>query len=307
MMAEDRKSDVVLVVDDSAETLGMLSQALDEEGLTVLIALDGEQAINIASKMTPDIILLDAIMPNIDGFETCRRMKQNAGLKNTPIIFMTGLSDTEHIVMGLEAGGVDYISKPINPQELVARMRVHLANARMTQSARVALDNAGQNIFTTDSVGQMLWATPQVFALFEAALADSKWLETMLAPLLRSWLDRTPEQGHKLSLDAPLKKLQCKYLGEVSANEHLFRLFEEDGGSDEDVLKKTFALTEREAEVLLWIAHGKTNREIAQILDMSPRTVNKHLEQVFKKLGVENRTAAASVAIRLLSEAGRLG
>ena len=307
MMANEQKSDVVLVVDDSAETLGMLSQALDEEGLTVLIALDGEQAINIASKMTPDIILLDAIMPNIDGFETCRRMKQNASLKNTPIIFMTGLSDTEHIVMGLEAGGVDYISKPINPQELVARMRVHLANARMTQSARVALDNAGQNIFTTDSNGQMLWATPQVFALFEAALADSKWLETMLAPLLRSWLDRTPEQGHKLAMDAPLKKLQCKYLGEVSANEHLLRLFEEDGGSDEDVLKKSFALTDREAEVLLWIAHGKTNREIAQILDMSPRTVNKHLEQVFKKLGVENRTAAASVAIRLLSETGRLG
>lgn len=307
MIANEQKSDVVLVVDDSAETLGMLSQALDEEGLTVLIALDGEQAINIASKMTPDIILLDAIMPNIDGFETCRRMKQNANLKNTPIIFMTGLSDTEHIVMGLEAGGVDYISKPINPQELVARMRVHLANARMTQSARVALDNAGQNIFTTDSSGQMLWATPQVFALFEAALADSKWLESMLAPLLRSWLDRAPEQGHKLAMDAPLKKLQCKYLGEVSANEHLFRLFEEDGGSDEDVLKKSFALTDREAEVLLWIAHGKTNREIAQILEMSPRTVNKHLEQVFKKLGVENRTAAASVAIRLLSETGRLG
>ena len=307
MIANEQKSDVVLVVDDSAETLGMLSQALDEEGLTVLIALDGEQAINIASKMTPDIILLDAIMPNIDGFETCRRMKQNANLKNTPIIFMTGLSDTEHIVMGLEAGGVDYISKPINPQELVARMRVHLSNARMTQSARVALDNAGQNIFTTDSSGQMLWATPQVFALFEAALADSKWLESMLAPLLRSWLERAPEQGHKMALGAPLKKLQCKYLGEVSANEHLFRLFEEDGGSDEDVLKKSFALTDREAEVLLWIAHGKTNREIAQILDMSPRTVNKHLEQVFKKLGVENRTAAASVAIRLLSETGRLG
>ncbi|MGB1062480.1 MAG: response regulator, partial [Ketobacter sp.] len=136
MIPNENKSDVVLVVDDSAETLGMLSQVLDEEGLTVLIALDGEQAINIAGKMTPDIVLLDAIMPNIDGFETCRRMKQDANLKNTPIIFMTGLSDTEHIVMGLEAGGVDYIAKPINPQELVARMRVHLSNARMTQSAR---------------------------------------------------------------------------------------------------------------------------------------------------------------------------
>ena len=90
MIPNENKSDVVLVVDDSAETLGMLSQVLDEEGLTVLIALDGEQAINIAGKMTPDIVLLDAIMPNIDGFETCRRMKQDANLKNTPIIFMTG-------------------------------------------------------------------------------------------------------------------------------------------------------------------------------------------------------------------------
>lgn len=105
MKASKTTPDVVLIVDDSAETLSMLSQALDEEGLTVLIALDGEQAINIAGKMTPDIILLDAIMPNMDGFETCRKMKQQPNLKNTPIIFMTGLSDTEHIIMGLESGG----------------------------------------------------------------------------------------------------------------------------------------------------------------------------------------------------------
>jgi len=301
------RSDVALVVDDSAETLAMLSQVLDEEGLTVLIALDGEQAINIASKMIPDIILLDAIMPNMDGFETCRRLKQQSGLKNIPIIFMTGLSDTEHIVMGLEAGGVDYVAKPINPPELVARMRVHLNNARMTQSARMALDTAGQNIFTTDDSGTMLWATPQVFALFELAMADTRWLESTLAPQLRQWLERAPEQGRRLTLEAPQKKLQCKYLGEVNAHEHLFRLFEEDGDSDTDLLRKNFSLTEREGEVLFWIANGKTNREIAQILEMSPRTVNKHLEQVFKKMGVENRTAAASAAIRLLSEHGRLG
>lgn len=307
MSFTENKSDVVLVVDDSAETLGMLSQVLDEEGLTVLIALDGEQAINIASKMTPDIILLDAIMPNIDGFETCRRMKLKSSLKNIPIIFMTGLSDTEHMVMGLEAGGVDYVAKPINPQELVARMRVHLSNARMTQSARVALDTAGQNIFTTDQNGKMLWATPQVFELFETALADSRWLEGILAPMLRSWLQHVPEQGRKITLDAPVKRLQCKYLGEINAHEHLFRLFEEDGSSDSDILRKAYNLTERESEVLLWIANGKTNREIAQILEMSPRTVNKHLEQVFKKMGVENRTSAASSSIRLLSESGRLG
>ncbi len=299
--------DVALVVDDSPETLAMLSQVLDQAGLTVLIALDGDQAINIAEKMTPDIILLDAIMPNRDGFETCKLIKQEAHLKNIPIIFMTGLSDTEHIVKGLEAGGVDYVTKPINPQELVARIRVHLANARMTQSARAALDNAGQTIFTTDGDGSMLWGTPQVFALFESGLADSQWLTTILAPKLKSWLSHNPDQGRKLELDTPLRKLECKYMGEVGNNEHLFKLFDSEGASDSDILKSAFKLTGREAEVLLWIANGKTNREIAQILDMSPRTVNKHLEQVFKKIGVENRTAAASVSIRLLSEHGRLG
>lgn len=307
MMSIRQPSDVVLVIDDSADTLSMLSQALDEAGLTVLIALDGEQGINIARKMHPDIILLDALMPMMDGFETCRRLKQEATLKNIPVIFMTGLSDTEHIVMGLEAGGVDYVTKPVNPPELVARMKVHLSNARMTQSARAALDTAGQNIFTTDNDGHMQWGTPQVFALFESGLAESRWLESIMAPMLRNWLSHKPEAGQKLLLEAPIKKLQCKYLGEVSSSEHLFKLFDVEGVSDADLLKKAFSLTEREAEVLLWIAHGKTNRDIAQILEMSPRTVNKHLEQVFRKMGVENRTAAASGAIRLLSQNDRLG
>jgi len=153
----------------------------------------------------------------------------------------------------------------------------------------------------------MQWGTPQVFALFEATLADTQWLEDILAPRMRTWLAHHPESGSKLILDAPLGNLQCKYMGELSPNEHLFKLFSSADVSDAELFTKAFNLTVREAEVLLWIAHGKTNREIAQILEMSPRTVNKHLEQVFKKMGVENRTAAASVSIRMLSESGRLG
>ena len=135
---------VVLVVDDAIDSIHMLNDVLEDAAFTVLVALEGAQALTITQNITPDIILLDAIMPNMDGFETCRRLKQNPDLANVPIIFMTGLSDTEHVVMGLGAGGVDYITKPINAEELVARMRVHLTNARMTQSARSALDTAGQ-------------------------------------------------------------------------------------------------------------------------------------------------------------------
>ena len=101
--------------------------------------------------MLPDVILMDALMPGTDGFETCRRLKQNKALAHVPVIFMTGLSDTEHIIEGLEAGGVDYVTKPIVPGELLARIRVHLANARIAHSARTALDAFGRFLLAATS------------------------------------------------------------------------------------------------------------------------------------------------------------
>jgi len=299
-MTEADGRDVVLVVDDSPETLGMLNHALDEAGMTVLVALEGLQAVSIARKMQPDIILLDAIMPNLDGFATCRILKREPELANVPVIFMTGLSDTEHVVQGFEAGGVDYVTKPVKPQELIARMRVHLANARMTQSAHTALDTAGQFIFTTAANGELMWATPQVHHLFERSGVDRFWLDQQLSPQLRKWYGFEPEPGTGLTLEGLNAGLQVVYLGEAAPGERLLRVVDPERPSSCQALRAQFPLTEREAEVLEWIAHGKTNREIGQILDMSPRTVNKHLEQIFRKLGVENRTTAAAVAIRHL-------
>jgi PleD family two-component response regulator len=103
--------DIVLVVDDSPETLRLLTDALEEAGMTVLVARAGEHALSIVEKVVPDVVLMDALMPGTDGFATCRKLKQNRALAHVPIIFMTGLSDTEHIIKGLEAGGVDYITK----------------------------------------------------------------------------------------------------------------------------------------------------------------------------------------------------
>ncbi|HBD13621.1 MAG TPA: DNA-binding response regulator [Porticoccaceae bacterium] len=297
---------VVLVVDDSAETLGMVSQILEPEGLRVLIALDGNQALKIARKMQPDIVLLDALMPSVDGFDTCRALKKEAPLSNTPIIFMTGLSETEYVVRGLEAGGVDYITKPIVARELIARIRVHLGNARMSQSAREALDTAGQNIFTTDQDGNIRWATPRAYAQFESCGVNSRWLEIELPRLLRQWLSHSPASPSQLILATPGDPLTCKFLGQTQLGHYLFRLIATDETDNLELLKAMFSLTEREAEVLLWLSCGKTNREIAQILNMSPRTVNKHLEPVFRKMCVENRTAAAAAVIRLFMDGGHL-
>ena len=138
------------------ETLRLLTDALDGAGMTVMVALDGAAAMRIVDQITPDIVLLDAVMPGMDGFETCKRLKRDAGLNNVPIIFMTGLAETEHIVRGLEAGGVDYVTKPIVVQEMIARIRVHLANARLTQSARAALDVSGRYPLAVNGQGTIM-------------------------------------------------------------------------------------------------------------------------------------------------------
>ena len=122
----------------------MLTDTIEHAGMTVLIARDSEAALSIIEQSAPDLVLMDAVMPGTDGFETCRRLKRNKMLAHLPVIFMTGLSDTEHIIEGLEAGGVDYVTKPLVPGELLARIRVHRANARISHSARTALDAFGR-------------------------------------------------------------------------------------------------------------------------------------------------------------------
>jgi len=293
--------DLVLVVDDSPETLGMLNDALEQAGMTTLVALEGRQALSIARKMTPDIILLDAMMPAMDGFETCKFLKSDLELKSIPVIFMTGLTDTDSVVKGFAAGGVDYVTKPINPLELIARIKVHLNNARTTRSAQAALDSTGQNLCAINRRGDLRWATPQVNQYLER-LSPGGWPQLQLATHLGQWLQRQPAEGAQLSLAVADTTLKWVLVGPANGEEFLLRLINDDQPDERDLLKQHFAVTSREAEVLLWVAKGKTNREIAQILELSPRTINKHLEQLFKKIGVENRTSAATLAVGALQK-----
>ncbi|SMF13074.1 two component transcriptional regulator, LuxR family [Alteromonadaceae bacterium Bs31] len=300
MTAEIKESDLILVVDDSPETVGMLNDTLERAGMTTLVALEGSQALSIARRMLPDLILLDAMMPEMDGFEVCRRLKMEGELQSIPVIFMTGLKDTESVVKGFEAGGVDYVTKPIVANELIARMRVHLANARLTLSARTALDAAGQCVFAVNQQGGVLWTTPEVNRLLEAA-NSANWLKDNLEAEIANWLSHQPSIGMGFNMNSPKRSLRLVYLGNSERGEILLRLADNEKPNEAGILKEKLKLTAREAEVLMWLARGKTNRDIGQILGTSPRTVNKHLEQVYKKLSVENRTAAAAKAVPLLS------
>ncbi len=123
----DGRKPVILAVDDDANNLAVVRDCLTGFNYTVLVAEDGESAVSRADYARPDLILLDIMMPGIDGYETCRRLKLQESTRDIPVIFMSALAETGHKVQGLEAGAVDYVTKPFQQEELLARVGVHLS------------------------------------------------------------------------------------------------------------------------------------------------------------------------------------
>lgn len=312
----------VLIVDDVPDNLALLHDALDEAGYTVLVAFDGEAALQSARQMPPDVIVLDALMPGLDGFEVARRLKADPLTAPAPIIFMTGLSDTEHVEAAFAAGGVDYVSKPIRPREVLARIAAHLRSARAQRQARNALDAFGHaSLAVHEADGRCVWQTALARQLMAEYFSGGHSERGRLPPEVLLWLHREAlrrRAGAEPAVltvlpparpDAPPSALVARGAKRLSFTLHavdpdalgegqwLIVMREADDAAQMDGLVRAFALTAREAEVLYWVVKGKTNQDIGDILGASPRTVQKHLEHVFEKLDVETRTAAAAKAI----------
>ena len=308
MIHETKQSYVVLAIDDSPDSLRFLTDALSIAGMTVLVATDGEEALIRVNEVRPDVVLLDALMPGLDGFETCRRIKADARFRDLPVIFMTALSETEHVVEGLAAGGVDYVTKPIIAQELIARIHVHGKNAKLARSTGLALDAAGRALLAVAPGGAVLWTTPRAAALLQESFPTVDCDGPKALYQLDAWLQKARLQASPhpavFSLLGLGNPLIFSFVTSIGPDEYLLTVKREYKVDNRQVLRSSFTLTAREAEVLLWIASGKSNRDIGEILGLSPRTVNKHLEQVYAKLGVENRTAAAALALNAIERQG---
>ena len=331
-------SDVVLIVDDVPDNLSVLHDALDESGYTVLVATSGEAALHRARQALPDIVLLDAMMPGMDGFEVAKRLKANPDTANIPIVFMTGLTETEYLVAALEAGGVDYVTKPIKPKEVMARMSVHLQGARRARQdarqagqARSALDAfgyasitvrlLGKSSATLEGDGKLIWQTPLARDLLLRYFGTSApvtpepllaWLRSHAADA-QTFEDRQMEPP-RFSVEMGPRRLTFRLHqqtgdGQASADEAgsgsgdwLIVMREISDDAVVEAMTLSFKLTAREAEVLYWVVKGKINRDIGEILGASPATVKKHLERVYVKLGVETRTAAAGMAMNRIRQ-----
>lgn len=300
----------VLVVDDTPANLGVVLETLGGAGLRVLIAESGPRALELLMRQPVDLVLLDVIMPGMDGFATCREIRKHAAWAELPIIFMTSVDEPAQKVRALETGAVDYISKPAHPPEVLARVRTHLD----LRAARQALQR--QNDKLEAEVTLRLDAEAQLAQSLDRALLVSDRdgrivFQTLRATqLLHKHLPRhRPGQlpPEFVSAERYVSAAGALLLNRFtkSGDDALTMLYlveEHAPAGPADLI--ALGLTPRQGEVLYWIAQGKTNAEIAIILGASPRTIDKHVEQLLERLGVENRLAAATKANDVLRAKG---
>ncbi|MCU4412713.1 response regulator transcription factor [Acinetobacter sp. WU_MDCI_Axc73] len=295
-------SPIILIVDDVPENLGLLHESLDQSGYTVLVATDGMSAIEIAHQYQPDMILLDGNMPQIDGFECCIQLKISPITQNIPIIFMTGLTETEHIVKGFKAGGIDYVTKPLNIEEVLVRVNTHLTHAKRLFQQQQIIDMSDIAILALNHNGEIIWKTTRA----EQLLQNLQINYPILEKYIQKWFLQIDNHLHPANLlnshiDIASERFQLKLLTpKPNEKPHNYLVqIKKSIPNTQDILKHCKELTQREAEVMHWLILGKTNKDIAEILDLSPRTVNKHLEHIFEKFAVETRTAAVSLVVNL--------
>ncbi|HTH49823.1 MAG TPA: response regulator [Candidatus Limnocylindria bacterium] len=289
----------ILVVDDVPANLGLLFDALTQAGHRVLVAESGEGALAQLAHETPDLILLDYMLPGMDGMEVCRRIKARPASAEVPVLFLTAVSELDEKVRALDAGAVDYVTKPIQTAEVLARVRTHLRIARLQRELAEELemrreaeeqlrDSLDRALVVAATDGRIHFATRLAQTLLVRHFADT--VQGELPSALRTLLaGGTLDRAMPAGLEARL--LRAASITEMGVLE----LTSQDAPHPGRLL--ALGLTPREAEVLFWLSEGKSNPEIATILGSARRTVEKHVERILEKLGVEHRAGAARVAL----------
>ena len=304
---------VVLAIDDVPENLAVLFELLAGSGFEVLVAESGEKALERIDELRPSLVLLDVLMPGLDGFEVCRRLKAMPAYAEVPVIFMTALNETVDKVKGFRAGAVDYVSKPVEAEEVLARVRAHLqlrelrqtleernrTLAREVERRRAAEhqleESLDQAVLVVTRRGGVQFCTRRGWDLLGRFFPAET---TGLPAALVAWLQL--ETTEPLEIDHPEGQLLVRRFAESGAAESLMLRLEEHLAIPSPDALRQLGLTPREAEVLYWMTQGKTSPEIGVILEAAPNTIKKHAQNIFTKLEVENRTAAALRALEVL-------
>jgi DNA-binding response OmpR family regulator/DNA-binding CsgD family transcriptional regulator len=297
----------VLLVDDVPDNLTLLIDLLRGAGYEIRVAESGERALKQLPLVNPDIILLDVMLPGLDGFSTCRRLKAEAQWKDVPVLFVTASNDLGDKIRGFEAGGVDYLTKPFHPHEVLARVSAHVQlaslrraleqkNAELTEEVatrieaeRILHESLDRALVVATTDGTLLFATHQATRLLARVFPDAP--AGRLPPAVLGWA-----LGSERRTDEVAPQVRAQIFGEPGTGRGFALLLEDLAWQPKVERLTALGLTPREAEVLYWFAEGKGAPEIGLILGVSHNTARKHAQRVLEKLGVENRLAAVRIA-----------
>ncbi len=317
-MTETTHQRTLLIIDDTISNLRVAVDLLHAYGFRILTASDGESGIERAHLAQPDLILLDVRMPGMDGFECCRRLKAHPGTAQIPVIFMTALTDTDNKVRGFELGGVDYVSKPFDAGELLARVRTHLElndlrrgleerveertaalAAEVAQRKRIQTDQSLLLDLLRDQSEQLRALARQNLDAEEQTAAPSPALASQIEAVrivlaqMDGQLETAETEPTALSADG-LRRQALHALSLLKSIADALDTPTPSAGAnglariEGDPL---FQLSTREYEVLQLIGQGKSNAQIAEILVVSRSTVSSYRGRILTKLGVSDTPA----------------
>jgi DNA-binding response OmpR family regulator/DNA-binding CsgD family transcriptional regulator len=299
----------ILIVDDTPANLSLLVDALQAAGYRPLVANGGEVALARLAQTRPDLILLDMRMPSLGGMETNERIQAHPEWREIPVIFMTAVEEPEQKVAAFAAGAVDYVTKPFNTEEVLARIRTHLRLKALqnelalelawrAETERTLQASLEQAVLVAARDGRVQFCTQRAARLLERyyplAAGAAERLPATLAELVRAG------RSTRVSVTSDPGELEVRVVVDAASDAPAMLLFEERRAPGDYAPLRTLGLSEREAEVLYWISHGKSNPEIGVIIGAAAGTVKKHAENIFAKLGVEGRSSAMLIALDVL-------
>lgn len=232
----------LLIVDDTPANLSVLLESLEQHGFKVLVARDGESALEQADYARPDLILLDVMMPGMDGFETCRRLRKSAETREIPVIFMTALSETDDKIRGFRAGAVDYVTKPLQQEEVVARVRAHLTLRRLRGELALANERLEQRV-------------AERTAELEAALFEVEELKNQLEAE-NVYLQEQIKQGHdfdEIVGDSESLKKALRKVEQVASTDATVLIRGETGTGKELIARALHDLSPRQGRAIVKI------------------------------------------------------
>lgn len=267
---------LILVVDDTPENLQVFGGLLSREPYNLAFATNGKQAVSTAKKALPDMILLDIFMPGMDGYEVCRRLKENQRTQEIPVIFVTAkMTEPEDIIKGFEYGAVDYVTKPLNSSELLHRVRLHLElkqlrdhlEAEVAERTGELQEKNKQLEELNTTLNTLISRREQDHRVLEESIMTN--IRNLIVPLLRQ-LKKTPLDDRQRQwldmIETYLTNLSARFIRKLSVNYH--------------------DLTPGEIRVARLIRDGKSTKQIAKVLNVSNSVVGFHRHNIRKKLGL---------------------